>query len=316
MDLIRRSSPWAQLFWLLTLFFTCYVVTSALLWIIFPAISGGYTFTQINETAVWKDPSFVFAAKTMQFLFTLGAFLTPGLIFARLASPRPGAYLGLEGRSSFILVALALLIMLSALPMVGLLSEWNQLWPLPDVLAELEKDAKTQTEMILKMPDTASLVVNLVLIALAPAIAEEVLFRGVIQNLVLRMVKNGWVAVVITALFFSFIHFQFLGFMPRALLGFLLGAIYLVTGNLWLSILAHFLNNGLQVVLVFLYQAKMSNYDAMADEHVPLYFGLLSTAVTGLLIWRLHKRAQENGYTYGLADEYPDETISTTEKEY
>lgn len=316
MDFIRRSSPWAQLFWLLTLFFTCYIVTTALMWVIFPAISGGYTFMQIKETTVWKDPSFVFAAKTIQFLFTLGAFLTPGLIFARLASPRPGMYLGLERPSAFVQVALALLIMLSALPMVGLLSEWNQLWPLPDVLAELEKDAKTQTEMILKMPDTASLLVNLVLIALAPAIAEEVLFRGVIQNLVARMVKNGWVAVCITALFFSFIHFQFLGFMPRAVLGFLLGAIYLVTGNLWLSILAHFLNNGLQVVLVFLYQAKMSNYDAMADEHVPLYFGLMSAVVTGLLIWRLHKRAQETGYNFRAAAELQNETVTTTEKEY
>ena len=315
MDFIRRSSPWAQLFWLLTLFFTCYLVTTVLMAAIFPAISGGYTFMQIKETTAWKDPLFVFAAKTIQFMFTLGAFLIPGLIFARLAGPRPGAYLGLERPSSLMQVVLALLILLASLPMVGLLAEWNQLWPLPDMLAELEKDAKTQTEMILKMPDLASLAVNLVLIALAPAIAEEVLFRGVMQNIVLRIVKNGWVAVAVTALFFSFIHFQFLGFMPRAMLGFLLGAIYLMTGNLWLSILAHFLNNGLQVLLVFLYEAKMSNYDAMADEHVPLYFGLLSAAVAGLLIWRLHKRAMEKGYDFRMAVQREIQT-TTTEKEY
>jgi uncharacterized protein len=313
MDLIRKSSPFSRLALLFALMFVCYFVFGILMVVLFPAISGGYTLEQITDTAVWESPSFAFAAKMLQFLYTTMIFLVPGLLLAWIASPKPEAYLGLERRAGFIHLGMAILVMLCAFPMVGLLSEWNESWPLPKSLMDIEKSAKVQTEMMLKMPDLTSMLTNLLLVALAPAIAEEVLFRGVMQKLITQMIKNGWVAALITAVIFSVLHFQFLGFMPRVLLGFLLGAIYFATGSLWLSIAAHFLNNGLQVVLIYLYQAKMTKYDATADEHVPLYFGLLSAVVTGLLIWRLYRRAKENGYN-AAALAQPE--IITEEKEY
>lgn len=313
MDLIRKSSPFSRLALLFALMFLCYFVFGVLILAFFPAISGGYTMEQITDTAVWENPSFAFAAKMLQFLYTTIIFFIPGLLLAWIASPKPEAYLGLKQRAGFIQLGLALLIMLCALPLVGLLNQWNESWPLPKSLMDIENSAKVQTEMMLKMPDLTSLFTNLLLVALAPAIAEEVLFRGVMQKLITQMVKNGWIAALITAVIFSILHFQFLGFMPRALLGFLLGAIYFATGSLWLSIAAHFLNNGLQVVLIYLYQAKMTKYDATADEHVPLYFGLLSAVVTGLLIWRLYRRSKEKGYN-AAALAQPD--IITEEKEY
>ncbi|RPD38465.1 CPBP family intramembrane glutamic endopeptidase [Chitinophaga barathri] len=311
---LRRSTPYSRLALLFALMFVCYFIFGMLMVSVFPAISGGYTLDKIEDPALWGNPSFAFAFKVFQFLYTTLVFLVPAGILAWLASPKPGEYLGLERPVGVIQLGLVILIMLCALPMVGLLNEWNQTWNLPKSLMDVEEAAKTQTEMLLKMPDLRSMLTNLLLIALAPAIAEEVMFRGVMQKIITQLVKNGWVAALITAVIFSAVHLQFLGFMPRVLLGFLLGAIYYTTGNLWLSIAAHVLNNGLQVVLIYLYQVKMTNYDAMADEHVPLYFGLLSALVSGLLIWRLYNRSKQNGYRLESLAKEPE--FTTTEKEY
>ena len=52
-----------------------------------------------------------------------------------------------------------------------------------------------------------------------PAIGEELLFRGAVQRLFLRWVRNPHVAIWVTGTLFSFIHFQFYGFLPRMVLG-------------------------------------------------------------------------------------------------
>ncbi|WP_158618059.1 CPBP family intramembrane glutamic endopeptidase [Chitinophaga lutea] len=273
----------------------------------FPAISGGYTIAQMEDTKVWADPSFVRGLKIVQLLYTLVSFMVPALVFAYLAHPRPAVYMGLSARPKYLQLALAILVILCALPLVNVLGEWNSTWPVSKQMRDLEELATKQTKLLLNMPDIGSMLFNLLLLALLPAIAEEVFFRGVLQRVLTPMVKNGWVAAIIAAVIFSAIHMQFLGFMPRLLLGFLMGAIYFVTGNLWLAIAGHFVNNGLQVVLVYLYQAKVISYDATQDEHVPAVYGALSALVAGILIWRLYMKAREAGQTFELPAEPGDE---------
>src|SRR5688500_5484025 len=196
MDLIRKSYPFTRMALLFALVFVCFFVFCILMVLLFPAISGGYTLEQITCTAVWGSPSFAFAAKMLQFLYTTMIFLAPGLLLSWIASPKPEAYLGLERRAGCGHLGMAMLVKLCAFPMVGLLSECNESWPLPKSLMDIEESAKVQTEMMLKMPDLTSMLTNLLLVALAPAIAEEVLFRGVMQKLITQMIKNGWVAAL------------------------------------------------------------------------------------------------------------------------
>ena len=96
------------------------------------------------------------------------------------------------------------------------------------------------------------LLANLVVIALIPAIGEELTFRGVLQQFLTKRCKNAHVAVWLSAFIFSFIHFQFYGFLPRMFLGLLLGYMFYYSGSLWTSILMHFVNNGVAVVVAFL----------------------------------------------------------------
>lgn len=307
MGYLRQYSPFMQL----AIFFGIWIGFSLIaqfgMNFLFPSISGGYTMSQYVDPVALNNTSFINALKISQIAFSFLGFLVPGLLLTYLTHPEPAMYLGLRRTPRFFQLMLALLVIFCSLPLVGALNEWNQTWPLPKVLRDLEASAEELTKRILIMPDIGSLVMNLFIIALLPAVAEEVLFRGVLQRIVTKLVKNGWVAALITGAFFSFIHFQFLGFMPRFLLGFLLGAIYFVTGNLWLSIAGHFLNNGLQVVLVYLYQIKLISYDATKDDHVPLYFAFVSVVVTGILLWQLRQRAKLAGQTFALPPEPQEE---------
>ena len=80
-------------------------------------------------------------------------------------------------------------------------------------------------------------------IAFLPALFEETLFRGGMQNLFSRWFKKPLLAIVVTSIIFSAIHGSYLGFLSRFALGFLLGWIYYRTGNIWLNIIGHFFNN-------------------------------------------------------------------------
>ena len=307
MGYLRRYTPFMQLVTFFGLWFAFLVLYTMFLSGIFPAISGGYTIGQMEDTKVWDDPAFVRGLKTVQLLYTAVVFLLPALMFAYLAHPRPAVYMGLAARPRSLQLVLALLIILCSVPLVNVMGEWNSTWPVSQSIRDLEELATKQTKLLLKMPDIGTMFFNLLLLALLPAVAEEVFFRGVLQRILTPMVKNGWLAALIAAVIFSAIHMQFLGFMPRLLLGFLMGAIYLVSGNLWLSIGGHFLNNGVQVVLVYLYQAGIISYDAMQDEHVPLIYGLLSAGVVALLSWQLYKRAKAAGQTFALPAEPGDD---------
>lgn len=256
---------------------------------VFPAISG-YTLIELQR-ADSADTKVVAYLKLTQFLYTLVVYLVPAGLFAWLMDKRPLTWLQLDHTPGFRPSLLAILVMLSALPLVAFSSEWNQQWPISESARALEQQAEVLTRTMLNMPHIWDLLINLVLIAILPAIAEELFFRGVLQQLFTRAFRIGWIAVLVTAILFSAIHGQMLGFMPRLILGFLLGAIYLVTGNLWLSIIGHFLNNGMQVVAYYLFQHKLMTTDPTKEQSVEWYSVILSVAFTIILLRFLEKKS-------------------------
>lgn len=186
-----------------------------------------------------------------------------------------------------------------------LLNEWmipagswieQNLKPLEDQAAEL-------TEAMLQMPDSGALWMNIIAVAVIPAICEEFLFRGVIQSQLGKATKNIHVAIWLTAAFFSFIHFQFYGFIPRMLLGAFFGYLLIWTGSIWAPILAHFTNNAM-AVLSYYYTQHSPDIDLEALEEssiepVPfIVLGLLFTAGVFVFIksskWKSMKQAYQH----------------------
>jgi membrane protease YdiL (CAAX protease family) len=287
---LKQSSPSLQFVTFIGIFIGFMLIYGTFLYTGFPALSG-YTIEQLQGAGA-TGPKVIGYLKLVQFLYTLVVYLLPALLFGYLSDPSPASWLGLQRKPRLLPMILALLIMYCSLWAVDLSAEWNQHWEVPASMRQMEEQADALVERMLQMPRFTDLLINLLLIAVLPALGEELFFRGVMQRLIIQIIKLPWLGVLITAILFSAIHMQLLGFVPRVLLGFLLGAIYLVSGNLWLSIIGHFLVNGIQVVAAYLYQVKVIEDDPTKTGTTSWYIALISALVTLSLLWVLHKRTK------------------------
>ena len=193
--------------------------------------------------------------KWLQLLQSVATFLLPALAGAYLWSNTPMQWLHLNKKPSWQEALAAVVVMLLAIPGINLLSAWNQQMVLPEWMSGIEQwmrmqeDAAAQlTEQFLRVDTVGGLLVNIGLMALLPAVGEELTFRGVVQGMFTR---NKHVAIWATAAIFSFVHFQFYGFLPRMLLGAMFGYMLWWTGSLWAPMLMHFVNNFTAVVVAF-----------------------------------------------------------------
>jgi len=194
---------------------------------------------------------------------------------------------------------LAILLMAVSIPFVLFALNINQLVPLPEELKMAEEQTEALVKGLLRMDNVGELLGNLFVIAVLPAIGEELVFRGVIQQQLMRRIANPWVALLISAAIFSFIHFQFEGFLPRLILGLLLGWLYWKTQNFWVPALAHFFNNGLQVVGQYLYGKDVSSVDLEQDIQVPWHFALISLFLILVTMRFIRQTVDGTRYTVG-----------------
>ena len=226
--------------------------------------------------------------KTLQLISSLCLFALPAMLFVASKDNNLSLRLGSGVRGSAILWTA--LIMLCTYPLVAFLVKINMSIEFPEALLWLEESFKAQeegaAEMLkgfLKMDGIGTLLINLFVIAVIPAITEELLFRGVVQQLFWRWFGNPHFAIIITGLLFSAIHMQFYGLLPRWMLGVVLGYLFYWSGNLWYPIIGHFLNNGVQVLLVYLGQISPDELETSTAEAdaLPWYAVVISLVIFG-----------------------------------
>jgi len=169
---------------------------------------------------------------------------------------------------------------------------WNQDISLPEFLAPVERWLKSTeeklnelTQYLTHFDSIGQIIVAVVVIAILPAIGEELVFRGIIQNEIFRGTRNVHVAIWISAFIFSAIHMQFYGLVPRMLLGALFGYLYYWSGNLLMAMVAHFVNNGFTVMAMYLYQQGSIGVDIENSEAAPWSAVFFSAAMTLLLLY-------------------------------
>ncbi|MBP7728388.1 MAG: CPBP family intramembrane metalloprotease [Bacteroidia bacterium] len=238
-----------------------------------------------------KNPLTLQVLKVIQTGSTIGTFIVPAWVLAYLFHGDPKEYLQLRKlarATSLLWVGLG---MLTAVPLINLLGDLNSKMHLPSFLAPVEQwmrdsedKAAVLTEAFLDMPDPGALLFNLFMIALLPAIGEEWLFRGVVQRLFSEWSGKKQVGIWAAALLFSAMHLQFYGFVPRLLLGALLGYLLLWSGSIWLPMLAHFLNNAAAVIAAYLYQHQLisANPDTLGlgpEQFMVLLASIVLTAL-------------------------------------
>lgn len=220
-------------------------------------------------------------------------FLLPALVYWRLFEHRSWSHFQQRPLANVTGLGLVVLLVVAFMPLNGLIIEWNQSLKLPETLAPVEQWMRQKedelaglTKYLTNFKTTGQLIIALLVIAILPGIGEEVLFRGVLQRNLIRWTGNIHVGIWLAAALFSAIHVQFYGFVPRMLLGALFGYLYVWAGNIWVPILAHFINNGFTVLMVYLYQQKLTSMNVEDTESVPLVGALVSLVLSfGLLYY-------------------------------
>ena len=260
----------------------------------------------------WGGSQATASLKWLQFLQMTGTFLLPPVLCAWLWSEnhQPVSWLRLDRMPDGKMIGLAVAIMICAIPGINLLADLNGRIQLPESLASIEQkmrameDAATAlTERFLQADSIGGLLINIGLMALLPAIAEEFTFRGTLQQILANSQQpkaNSHIAIWKTAIVFSAVHMQFYGFVPRMLMGAMFGYVFVWTGSLWVPVIMHFVNNGMAVVVYYIEQSVVSGQGSeknIADTFGAgdtWWLGVLSLLITslGLLIFYRRTRTQ------------------------
>lgn len=237
--------------------------------------------------------------KYLQIAQSIALFIIPAWLSAIFFSKNTGQYLHFTKRNlTPLTILLVSAIMLSAIPLIDFTGYINQKLTLPEFMKgieewmfRMEEAGKVVIEKFANVHTASGLMINIIMIGVLPALGEEMLFRGTIQPLLKTWFKNNHAAVWVTAFIFSAMHFQFYGFIPRMLLGAVMGYMLVWSGTLWLPILAHFVNNTTGVILYFLYYNNVIKIDpdqlGYANEILPL---VLSTLFMLIILYLLRKQ--------------------------
>ncbi|MEN0046993.1 MAG: type II CAAX endopeptidase family protein [Bacteroidota bacterium] len=191
-------------------------------------------------------------------------------------------FLKLHQKPHYQLVILGVFFLSTTFPLAQWLLALNKSLPLPEWMVSLEKDLGALSSALLVMESPWELVLNIFAIAVVPAIGEELLFRGVLQQKLQAWTKQPHLAIWLAAIIFSAFHGQFEGFLARLALGAALGYLLYWTNNLWIPILAHFFNNAIQVMLQY-----SSNIQPKTDgiPEIPTLLLLLSIILAAVLAY-------------------------------
>lgn len=179
----------------------------------------------------------------------------------------------------------------------SVLIEWNQHFVFPDwlsslenIVRDLEDRAEQMTKYLTSFDSFGYFLLALLVIAVVPAVGEELLFRGMIQNLMNHALKNVHAAIWISSLLFSLFHFQFYGLIPRMMLGVLFGYIYYWSGHLSLAMISHFINNAFSLTILYLSQQNILDIDPEELESSPPYYVILLFLTIGILLLLLFRK--------------------------
>jgi len=290
---------------LITLVFT-FLLFSLLLGILVLVPFYGSGVISLLSNPNYNDASVINAMKVLQILNMAGGLLLPAVIYMWLCTPGTKTYSVFSNPVSASVIALSGLLIVLAQPLIGWTNELNSYLSLPEWLSFVETWMKTAekqgeiiTEAFLSTISINGLLLNIFMIAILPAFAEEILFRGALARLFKDWTKNIHVAVILSSFIFAAIHLQFYGFLPRFLLGMSLGYLFFWSGSLWLPIVAHFTNNFLSVLVEFLFRKGIIHTNAenfgMDNAAWLTIISILSVTVVLYLIYHIEaKKATES----------------------
>jgi membrane protease YdiL (CAAX protease family) len=251
------------------------------------------------------SPSAIALLKYFQVVQSVGLFVLPPFIVAYLYEGNAIKYLTLDKKISLQIILIGLLAVIVSQPLAGYLGGINEKLQLPEFLSGfenwmkgMEENAADLIDRFMQVETIWGLLFNLFMIAVIPAVGEELLFRGVIQKIFTNMTRNYHWGIWISAFLFSALHMQFFGFLPRMALGALFGYLLVYSGTIWLPIVAHFLNNTFGVLALYA-EKEGSKTAALVNDYsfetttIMAIMAAISLAVTIWLLGLIKRKSGE-----------------------
>ena len=186
----------------------------------------------------------------------------------------------------------------------------------------MEDQYAEQVKLLGNLKSWGEYFVAIFILAFFPAMFEELLFRGTLQNLLEKWWKAPLAAIIVSSIIFSVIHMSVYLFLSRAVLGFVLGWMFYKSRNIWVNIIAHFLNNALALTMLFSeYRSKGKVSMDSGDIKVAWWAGLLALAAIIVLFRLFNKFSEENRLRIAakeqalIAEKDPFHSIANTSSE-
>lgn len=258
-------------------------------------LAGGMSVADLFEMGQ-KGALDLSSGLTRSLLFAqhLLTFILPGLAFGLIFyGSKFLSGIDLAEKPGWLLSILGILFLLAAYPLVNLGFLVNESIPLPSWALNFEDQAEDTLRNILDMKTPYLLIANLIIIAVLPGIGEELIFRGILQKHIGHILKNPVLAIWIAGFIFSAIHLQFEGFLPRMALGVVLGYLYYWTQNLWVPIIAHAFNNGIQVMVIYYTGLDANTLDEQSSDQLQWWMIPLSVVVMYFMYSTILKSRKE-----------------------
>lgn len=296
-DIFKAMGGWEQLLFLCFFAFIGYIAAIISVSIISPLIFNG-----LSPAEMMQSVSFV---RISQLIVAASVFLLPSLVFAYLFAEKPSQFLMVKSTGSLFILIFAILLVVVIQPFVNAVGYLNEQITLPDSMSSIqnwmkEKEESSQSIINLCFEDKSfiSLVCNILVIAVMAGIAEEFFFRGCMQRIFEKIVLNSHLAIWLTAFIFSAVHLQFYGFLPRLLLGAMLGYLFVWSRSIWVPVLIHVLNNAIIVIFMQI-NLDTPQYEIIQNLGVERYIwisilSLSASLITLLFIYKGYKKRFNN----------------------
>jgi uncharacterized protein len=274
----RSTSPVGAFFLVLLFVFVGLVIGSLISFGIWYGMTGRPITSMVKDIV---NPQFTSASRIVQFVGTLIGIFIPAIAGGMLMSRKPFKWLGYNEGVNAKQVILVIGIFLVSIPIVNTLTELNQIIPIPKSWETYFKEKETmyneQMEGLGIIRSASEYILSLIILALLPAIFEETLFRGSLQQKLILWFKNPAAAIIVTSIIFSIFHMSYYGLLPRFALGVILGYMFYFSKSIWLSATAHFINNAM--VVSFMYYLSLHGKpvkDITEDANMPIWWAVPS----------------------------------------
>ena len=296
----REMKPFSQLMFVLFVMVASVIAFMVVgIFLALPFVGMADLMNNLSATA--DSPESIYFLKYFQVLQSIGLFVVPPIILALLFHGNIYEYLQIDRSTNKLTYLFAALTLLMVIPFVNFLGELNGQMKFPDSLSGIENWMKTMedaaevmVEKFMNVEGISGLMFNIFMIAVLPALGEELLFRGVIQRIFTNWTRNHHWGIWISAFLFSAMHMQFYGFLPRMVLGGMFGYLLVWTGTMWVPILAHFVNNAVGVVGYYFINKGVIPKDVeewgTGSGQFPL--ALLSATIAGFLLYMIYRSGQ------------------------